>query len=95
MKEQHHLQVLPGGAGQQVSGCVRVLRQPVSVAAGGRDALAAPRDGICIGFIPRKAVARIPPPCPSSGSWQGNGPGKYSLGSFSLRAFRKRKQRCW
>lgn len=46
MEEQLHLQVLPGGVGQQVSGCVRVLRQPVSITVGGlyggRDALAVP-----------------------------------------------------
>lgn len=28
---------------------------------------------ICIGFILRKAVAQIPPSCPSSGSWLGTG----------------------
>lgn len=37
---------------------------------GGRDALAVPRGWICIGFIPRKVVARIRHPCPGSGSWQ-------------------------
>jgi len=40
---------------------------------GGGDALAVPRGWICVGFIPRKAVVRLPPPCPGSGSWQGTG----------------------